>query len=61
MKIVAFNRNPHKDGNTYEALKMSSLNLENQGIEVEIVHVGNKLIHECVACGQCARNRNERC
>ncbi len=61
MKVVAFNGSPHKEGNTYEALKTVSNELETQGIEVEIIHVGNKLIHGCIGCGQCARNRNERC
>lgn len=51
MKVVDFNRSPHKDGNTYEALKTVSVELENQGIEVRIVR--------CVGCRQCARNRNK--
>ena len=32
-----------------------------EGIEVEIVHVGNKVIRGCIACGGCSRNKNERC
>jgi multimeric flavodoxin WrbA len=61
MKVVAFNGSPNREGNTYQALKMVTDELELQGIETEIVHVGNKVIRGCTACGGCARNRNERC
>jgi multimeric flavodoxin WrbA len=61
MKVVAFNGSPNREGNTYQALKMVTDELELQGIETEIVHVGNKVIRGCTACGGCAKNRNERC
>ena len=41
MKVVAFNGSPKKEGNTYQAIKMVTDELEKEGIEVEIVHVGN--------------------
>ncbi|MDF2589714.1 MAG: reductase [Anaerocolumna sp.] len=61
MKVVAFNGSPNKDGNTYEALKAVAAELEKENIEVEIIHVGNKVIRGCLACGGCKRNMNERC
>lgn len=61
MKVVAFNGSPHAEGNTWHALKMVTAELEREGIETEIVHVGNKVIRGCIACGQCAQNKNERC
>lgn len=61
MKVVAFNGSPKKEGNTYNAIKTVAIELEKDGIEVEIVHVGNKLVRGCLACGGCARNKNERC
>lgn len=61
MKVVAFNGSPNREGNTWHALKMVTAELEKEGIETEIVHVGNKLIRGCTACGQCAKNRNEQC
>jgi multimeric flavodoxin WrbA len=36
MKVVAFNGSPRKEGNTYHALKIVLLELENQGIETEL-------------------------
>lgn len=61
MKVVAINGSPRKNGNTYEAIKNVAKELEKENIEVEIIHIGNKVIRGCVACGGCARNMNERC
>lgn len=61
MKMVAFNGSPNKEGNTYHAIQLVAAELEKEGIETEIVHVGNKTIRGCVACGQCFRNQNEQC
>jgi multimeric flavodoxin WrbA len=61
MKVVAFNGSPKKNGNTYEAIKAVAEELKTENIDVEIVHVGNKVIRGCMACGGCARNMNEKC
>ena len=61
MKVVAFNGSPNKNGNTYEAIKTVAMELEKDNIEVEIVHVGNKVIRGCLSCGGCRRNMNEKC
>jgi multimeric flavodoxin WrbA len=61
MKVIAFNGSPKKEGNTYHAIKMVADELNNEGIEVEIIHVGNKLIQGCLACNGCTRNKNDRC
>jgi len=61
MKVVAINGSPHKEGNTYQALKLVGSKLEENGIEFEIIHVGNKAIRGCMACGSCRKNRDEKC
>lgn len=61
MKVVAFNGSPKKEGNTYHALKIVAEALEKENIEVEIVHVGNKVIRGCMACNGCAKNRDGYC
>ncbi len=61
MKVVAFNGSPNREGNTWQALGMVTAELENEGIETEIVHVGNKAIRGCAACYQCVKNKNEQC
>jgi multimeric flavodoxin WrbA len=61
MKVAAFNGSPNKEGNTYHALRIVADELGKEGIETEIIHVGNKLIRGCLACGKCRKNRDERC
>ncbi|MBP1764915.1 MAG: reductase [Firmicutes bacterium] len=61
MKVVAFNGSPKKEGNTYHAIKMVAAELEKEGIEVEIVHVGDKAIRGCLACNVCTEKGDEKC
>ncbi len=61
MKVIAINGSPHKEGNTFHALNMVGEELIAAGIEFEILHIGNKLIRGCLACGKCAINRDEKC
>ena len=61
MKMVAFNGSPKKEGNTYHAIRMVAAELEKEGIETEIVQVGDKAIRGCLACYQCLKNQNEQC
>ena len=61
MKVVAINGSPHKEGNTYHALKMVGSKLKENGIDFEIIHVGNKAVRGCIACGICREKQNEKC
>ena len=61
MKVIALNGSPKKEGNTYHAIKIVANELEKEGIETEIIHVGNKSIRGCMACNQCRINKNEKC
>lgn len=56
MKVLLLNGSPHAQGSTYTALhEMEKIFAEN-GIETEMVHVGNQAIRGCVACGTCRKN-----
>ncbi|NLX18736.1 MAG: flavodoxin family protein [Desulfobulbus sp.] len=61
MKVVAFNGSPNAKGNTWHALSMVTEVLESEGFATEIVHVGNKPVRGCLACGQCFKMKNEQC
>jgi multimeric flavodoxin WrbA len=61
MKVIAFNGSPRKQGNTYTAISIIGEKLINSGIEFEVIHVGNKIIRGCMACGYCERELNEKC
>lgn len=53
MKVLAINGSPRLKGNTYHALKLACDELTAQGIETEILQIGGKAIHGCIACEQC--------
>ena len=56
MKVLLINGSPRANGNTYVALNEMSKALNAEGIETELIHVGNKPIRGCVACGYCFKN-----
>lgn len=61
MRVMAYNGSPKSAGNTFHALKMVTEQLEQEGIETQIVHVGDKAIRGCMACNQCRAKLNEEC
>lgn len=56
MKVLLLNGSPKPNGNTALALEEMIKVFKEEGIETEIVHVGNQAIRGCVACGYCGRN-----
>ena len=61
MKVLLINGSPRKDGNTATALAEVAKQLAKEGIESEIVWIGNKPIRGCAACGRCVANGLGRC
>ena len=61
MKVVAINGSPHKEGNTALALNVLRDELARFDIETEIIHIGNRPVHGCMACGVCAKRRDLTC
>jgi multimeric flavodoxin WrbA len=55
MKVLLINGSPKANGCTYTALTEVAKELENNGIETEIFHVGKKPIRGCMACGGCSK------
>ena len=55
MKVLMLNGSPHKNGTTFRALSEIATILNENGIETEIVTVGDKKVHGCMACGGCAK------
>lgn len=53
MKVLMLNGSPKKDGNTAIALREMEKIFAEEGIETEILHIGNKPVRGCIACGQC--------
>ena len=55
MKVLLLNGSPRKSGNTSIALEEMRKVFEAEGVEVEIVQVGNQAVRGCVACGGCGK------
>ncbi len=55
MKVLLINGSPKRMGNTFIALSEVKKTLEAEGLEAEIVHVGDKPLRGCMACGACEK------
>lgn len=54
MKVLMINGSPRGNGNTFMALNEMKNVFEAEGIETQILHIGNQNIRGCIACGSCA-------
>ena len=61
MKIVAFNGSPRRNGNTSILIGEMFKILQKEGIETELIQLGNKPVHGCTACGKCKEIQNGKC
>lgn len=61
MKAIAFNGSPRLGGNTELLLKKVLEPIGEAGIETELVQIGGKQIHGCMACYKCRENKNSKC
>ncbi len=55
-KVLFLNGSPKANGCTATALNEMISVFNEEGIETEIIHVGNKDIRGCVSCGYCEKN-----
>lgn len=53
MKVLLINGSPNAVGCTFTALSEVEKTLQQEGIETEIVHVGNKDLRGCIGCRKC--------
>ncbi len=53
-KVLMLNGSPHKNGCTAAALQEMITVFEQEGIETELIHVGNKDIRGCISCNYCS-------
>ena len=56
MKVLLLNGSPHIHGCTATALDEMIKTFTEEGIETELIQVGNKSIRGCVSCGSCEKN-----
>ncbi len=56
MKVLLLNGSPRTNGNTALALGEMKKTFEEEGVETDLVQVGNQSVRGCIACGSCTRN-----
>lgn len=55
MKVILVNGSPKEKGCTYRALIEVSDELNKNGIDTEIFHIGTKPLSGCMGCGGCSK------
>lgn len=55
MKVLMINGSPNAKGCTYTALSEVAETLHQEGIDTEIIQIGNKDIRGCIGCRQCKK------
>ena len=53
-KVLLINGSPRANGCTAAALAEMIKVFNEEGIETELIHIGNKAVRGCIACGRCA-------
>ncbi len=61
MKVLLINGSCNSAGCTFTALSEVANTLEQNGIEVEIIQLGNKPIRDCIGCKACRKNDDNKC
>jgi len=54
MKIIGVNGSPNAEGNTFLTIKSFFEEIEKEGFETEILHVGDGRVAGCIGCRGCA-------
>ena len=54
-KVLLLNGSPHVNGCTATALSEMAKTFEQEGVETELIQVGNRSIRGCASCGSCSR------
>ncbi|MCQ2182603.1 MAG: flavodoxin family protein [Bacteroidales bacterium] len=61
MKVLLLNGSPRPNGNTATMLAEVAAQLSKNGLDSELVHIGNAPIRGCIACNQCHAGNLGRC
>lgn len=60
MKVLMINGSPHPKGNTYIGFNEMIKIFEQEGIQTEVINIGNKDIRGCIGCMAC-KNGSDKC
>ncbi len=59
MKVLIINGSPHIKGNTSIAIEEVIHIFDSEGIQTEVLNIGNKDIRGCIACQSCKNGKNQ--
>ena len=57
MNVIAINGSPNSDGGVAQGIAVMKRVLEEEGISVEVIHLGGRSIHGCMDCRKCRELR----
>ena len=57
-KVILLNASPRANSNTKMVLEECAREIENEGVETEIISLRGMKIQSCIACGKCAEKGN---
>ena len=57
MKVLLLNGSPNMNGNTARSLEEMIKIFHEEGVETELIHIGNKEIRGCCACQSCYKTK----
>jgi len=61
MRVLALNGSPRKNGNTEHSIGVVLNELNNAGIETEIMQLGGSRVFGCIHCNGCIKRKNLKC
>ncbi|MGD1822379.1 MAG: flavodoxin family protein [Pleomorphochaeta sp.] len=61
MKVLAINGSSRNNGNTAFGIQLMKEELKKENIEVEVINIGNKAIHQCIDCKRCFKEKDGEC
>jgi len=61
VKVVGFNGSARRDGNTALLVRHVFDELNNEGIETELVQLAGRPVKGCIACYKCYKNKDRHC
>jgi len=61
MKVLLINGSSNQKGSTYSALNEVAAALEKEGIETEILNIGNIELRDCCGCRVCKTEKTGKC
>jgi multimeric flavodoxin WrbA len=61
MKVIGINGSARKNGNTSIIINQIFKELNNNGIETELIQLSGENIQGCIGCGGCFKNKDNKC